>query len=203
MIVNPQRILGGMLRGTLFGGLPMSGDAALGIGLLGVAIAAYEHYAQQRAAGQPAGPPTPPASVPPPAPAAAPAPAPPAPAPRVDTAHHDALLLIRAMITAASADGVIDGAERGRILGREGVAALSEEERTFLARELATPSPVDALVAEVASRDLAEQFYLVSLLAISLDSNANRVYVKELAAKLALDAATLARLHTLAGVPQP
>ncbi|HVJ62832.1 MAG TPA: DUF533 domain-containing protein, partial [Tahibacter sp.] len=111
---DPERLLGQMLSGSLgnlFGGRGRSllgGDlgskAALGMGALGVAIAAYEHYTEGRqapAATQSAGPP------PPPPPAGGPPP--PSPATRAiavtTQTQDDALLLVRTMIAAAAADG--------------------------------------------------------------------------------------------------
>ena len=57
----------------------------------------------------------------------------------------DAVLLIRAMIAAANADGVIDGDERRRILERLEVVGLDEEEKAFIAQELLSPADLEGL----------------------------------------------------------
>ena len=55
-------------------------------------------------------------------------------------------------------------------------------------------------VLEVDTPQLAEQFYLVSLLATRADTAAEREYLKGLAERLALDPAAVQRLHLLVGV---
>ena len=190
---DATRLLGSLLGGSLGRGLTSQAGMAVGMGLLGVAMAAYEHYTQQKTAGGAAtgGPPPPPAG-----PAAA---VPPPPG----GAHPDALLLIRAMVAAASADGVIDADERARIAARADAAGLGAETRETLERELAAPQPLEHMLATVTSPQLAEEVYAVSLAAIRPDSEPNRAYLDALARALALDAAAVARLHLLVGVPQP
>lgn len=199
--MNAERMLGSLLKGSL--GRQMPGRAAIGLGVVGVAIAAFEHYAeQQRQTG----------ALPPPAPNLPPSPPvapPPLPAPATaanqsgGATHAGAMLLVRAMIAAASADGVIDERERARILAREEMGGLDAAERAFIEREMAAPAPLESLLAEVASPALAEELYLVSLLAIDLDTDVERAYLADLARRLVLDRDTVAKLHTVAGVPLP
>jgi uncharacterized membrane protein YebE (DUF533 family) len=194
--MDALRLVGSLARGTLGRSMPGGAKTAIGLGLVGVAIAAVEHYQQQAAARQ--APPLPPAPGATPPPPIAPPP-PPLPA----DAHEQAILLVQAMIAAASADGVIDDDERARIHARLEASGAGPEERAFLEREFDTPPTLDELVAKVGSPQLAEEVYLASLLAVRLESNAERVYVRELASRLALDPATVTRLHQLAGVPVP
>ncbi|HEY0837592.1 MAG TPA: DUF533 domain-containing protein [Azospirillum sp.] len=98
-----------------------------------------------------------------------------------------ALLLIRAMVAAAAADGVIDADERSRILGRAEDAGAGPEERRLLERELAAPQSIDALVRDVRDAETAEQVFLASTLAIDADTAAERSYLQYLAARLNLD----------------
>ncbi|HYH17253.1 MAG TPA: DUF533 domain-containing protein [Azospirillum sp.] len=98
-----------------------------------------------------------------------------------------ALLLIRAMVAAAAADGVIDADERQRIIGRAEDAGAGPEERRLLERELAAPQSIDALVRDVRDPETAEQVYLASTLAIDADTPAERSYLQFLAARLNLD----------------
>ncbi|MGE5234788.1 MAG: tellurite resistance TerB family protein [Acidobacteriota bacterium] len=198
--MDALRLLGSLARGTLGRSMPGGAKAAIGLGLMGVAIAAVEHYQQQQTAARPSAPPPPPGgaggAVPPPLPGALPPPLPAA-------AHQQAIVLVQAMIAAASADGVIDDDERARIHARVEGSGAGPEERAFLESQLAAPPNLDAVVAGVSSPQLAEEVYLASLLAVTLDSNAERVYIRELASRLALDQETVARLHQLAGVPAP
>lgn len=195
--MDALRLLGGLTRGTLRRSMPGNAKVAIGMGLLGVAIAAWEHYQQQQNQRSPAPGPLPPP--PPPSPAGAGA-TPPAPPPG---ATQEAEVLVRAMAAAAAADGVIDADERRRILARLEGGGLGPEERGFLEQTLSAPPTLDAVIAEIGSPHLAEQAYAVSLLAVTLDSDAERAYLRELARRLALDAGTVSRLHQMIGVPLP
>ena len=106
-----------------------------------------------------------------------------------------ALLLIRAMIAAAAADGRIDDEERGRILFSLEQAGADAEDRRFVEQELAAPKPLDALLGEVRDQETAEQVYLASEMAIEIDSAAERSYLQYLAARLNLDPERVAALN--------
>lgn len=215
---DAEKLLGGLLsqglRGAGGSAARLGGKAAVGMGLLGVAIAAYEHYAQGRqavpgaAAGgpppPPGGAPTPPragnAPPPPPPPGrvAPPAPPPgtrPPPPPVRPAVGEEAALLVRAMIGAAAADGVIDAGERSRILARFGSHALSGEERAFLEREFAAPASPEQLGAGVGERrELAETLYLTAALAVEVDTEAERAWFRRLATALGLGPAEVERI---------
>lgn len=214
---NPEKMLGSLLMGGLsrkrgLGGL-LSGGAALG--LAGVAMEAAEHFmnsAKQKGSAPPpvppggqGAPPPPPPSPPPGPPTAAPSIRPMAPAPSAE----QAVLLIRAMIAAANADGVIDETERSRILAKLDAAQLDPEERSFMEAELTRPRSAEEIVAEAVvaeavadevSPDMARQVYLVSLLAVDVDTPQERTYLETLAGLLGLDAAMVAGLHKEAAV---
>lgn len=102
------------------------------------------------------------------------------------------------MISAAKADGVIDDSERQRILER--LASASDEERAFVAEEMAKPLDLDALIAEVNEPMIAVEVYTASILAIDLDTTAEVKYLKQLARGVGLDAATVNGIHDQAGV---
>jgi uncharacterized membrane protein YebE (DUF533 family) len=215
---NPEKLLGGLLRsGVKRGGLGslVSGGAALG--LLGVAMEAVEHYMNQPAgtAGPATPPPMPPpagsgvpGTAPPPLPgqpaAAPPLPPPgvaPVPPPAAAGAGSDqAVLLIRAMIAAANADGVIDASERTAILDRLKSVQLSPEEQQFIMHELLEPKPMQEIAAAAGSPELARQVYLASLMAITVDTDEELDYLQGLARALRLDKETLTALHEQAGV---
>jgi uncharacterized membrane protein YebE (DUF533 family) len=114
----------------------------------------------------------------------------------IDDQH--ALLLIRAMIAAAYADGEITPDERGRILGRLDEAGADAEERRVVEQEIANPKSMDAIVRDVKDQETAEQVYLASLLAIEPDSQAERSYLDYLAARLNLSADEVKELRSLA-----
>lgn len=119
------------------------------------------------------------------------------PAPEATLEDQQALLLIRAMIAAANADGEISAEERTRIEDRLEAAGASAEDRRFIDQELRAPRSVDALVAEVRDAETAEQVYLASRVAIEPDSAAERTYLDYLAARLRLDPERVQELNRL------
>lgn len=97
-----------------------------------------------------------------------------------------ALLLIRAMVAAANADGEISPEERQRILAKLDEAEAGPEERQILERELARPRSVDELAREVHDEETAEQVYVASRIAMNPDTPAERAYLQYLASRLDL-----------------
>lgn len=204
---DAERLLGGLLQSGLSGNLNPanlgnqlgrqaglgSGGAALGMGLLGVALAAFEHYSSNNAGQQPVAASAPP---PPPAPGGRPmAPPPPPPMttrpPRIGS--DEAILLIRAMIAAAAADGEIDAQERARIIDR--LQGIGDEERQFLEQEMQAPASVYQLAAQCRDKTQASGVYQAALLAIEVDSTAEQVWLQDLAAALGLSQAEINALQ--------
>lgn len=118
------------------------------------------------------------------------------------TAPDTEALILRAMLSAAKADGRIEEDEVQRIVGKVGADGLSEEEKQFLMSELRTPLDLDALVADVPNEMVAAEVYAASLLAIDLDTQEEVAYLRQLAQALRLDGATVARLHQITGATQ-
>ena len=112
-----------------------------------------------------------------------------------------AVLALKAMISAAKADGQIDQRERERILDKLKDAGADDETRRFVAQEAAAPLDIDALVREVPDQQAAAQVYAASLLAINVDTAAERAYLRDLAARLGLNDQAVASLHNVLGVP--
>jgi uncharacterized membrane protein YebE (DUF533 family) len=110
-------------------------------------------------------------------------------------------LLVQAMISAAKADGSIDPAEMQKIIGRIDEGGVSEAERSFVMAELAAPVDIPALAAQVQGQAQAAEVYAASLIAIDVDSDAERAYLRALAEALGLDQATVAQLHEMTGAP--
>ena len=210
IMFNAEKLLGGMIRGSTrgrrggLGGL-VSGGVALGA--LGVAMEAVEHFVNKpKNAG--ASPPLPPGTPPPPPPSSTPggpsaappmsgkAAASPPLSPSSDKApdNADAVLLIRAMIAAANADGTIDETERNAILERLRTVDLSPEEQAFVTRELFSPADLDTIIAGVHAPELARQVYAVSLMAIEVDTDRERQYMQDLASRLNLDGQTVEKI---------
>jgi uncharacterized membrane protein YebE (DUF533 family) len=122
----------------------------------------------------------------------------------VDRADVDAVtspdserLLLAAMISAAKADGTIDQDEMQKIIGKLG--QVTPEEKQFVLEQMAAPVDLGALAGQVGGRAQAAQVYAASLLAIESDTEAEKAYLRELAASLGLDDGTVAQLHAMTG----
>ncbi|MGB3177978.1 MAG: DUF533 domain-containing protein [Albidovulum sp.] len=111
-----------------------------------------------------------------------------------------ARLMIRAMIQAAKADGVIDAEERTKILDH--LSDASDEEIAFVEAELDAPIDVTGLARDT-DASLRAQLYSTSLMAIRLDTPAEQAYLDQLAAALGLDAQTRAGLDAAMGRSTP
>ena len=109
-----------------------------------------------------------------------------------------ALLLIRAMIAAANADGEISAEERGKILNAMDQAGAEPDEHRVLEQELSRPRPMDELVREVQDPETAEQVYVASTVAIHGDSPAEQGYLQYWAARLKLDPERVKQLRSAA-----
>jgi uncharacterized membrane protein YebE (DUF533 family) len=107
------------------------------------------------------------------------------------------------MINAAKADGQIDRQEVERISAKLGDAGSEEEARAFLLEEMQKPSDIDGVAREASSPELAVQVYAASLLAIEVDTAAERAYLRDLAGRLGLDASAVARVHQALGLAAP
>ncbi|MDZ4841221.1 MAG: DUF533 domain-containing protein [Hyphomicrobium aestuarii] len=97
-----------------------------------------------------------------------------------------AILYIRAMIAAASADGRVDPAEMTGIMGNLKQAGFEAAAEEFLADELNNPATIDSLVESCVSAEQGVQVYTAARIAISPDSRAEQAFLAELAAKLGM-----------------
>lgn len=115
------------------------------------------------------------------------------------TANEDqAALLIRAMLIAARCDGEIDADEKQKITGQLG--DISDADRAFVQRELASTPDVDAFIASVPA-SMTHQVYTLSLMTINLDNRAEAQYLDRLASGLRISHADCNRIHEQLGVP--
>ncbi len=109
-----------------------------------------------------------------------------------------ATLYIRAMIAAAAADGIVDAAERSRILGGLAELGIEHEASQFLASEFAAPASIEALAGAARTAEMRAQTYAAARLAIDPDSPAERDWLRQLASRLSLDAKFVAHLDEAA-----
>jgi len=108
--------------------------------------------------------------------------------PKSDAAGRDALgmILVRAMIAAARADGRLDAQESQAIFQRIESLGLDPSDQALLVAEMGRPVDVDAIVNSAASPEVAAEIYLASRLAIDVDTPAEKSYLSMLAARLQL-----------------
>lgn len=99
----------------------------------------------------------------------------------------DALRVVQAMVAASKADGVVDAEERERIFVKVNESGLSAADRAQVEQLLTQPADLDAIVRDVASKELATEIYAASLLAVSPASRAERAWLDMLAARLGLE----------------
>jgi uncharacterized membrane protein YebE (DUF533 family) len=109
--------------------------------------------------------------------------------------EQSATLILAAMINAAKADGQVDQEELQRIIGKLRAAGASADALNFVLSELRTPMDLDGLICSVPSAHLAVELYAASLLAIEMDTDAERQYLRRLAHGLGLEASVVRRVH--------
>jgi uncharacterized membrane protein YebE (DUF533 family) len=116
----------------------------------------------------------------------------------VSQTEDDALLYLRAMVAAASADGEIDAAERERIVRGLTEAGIDPEATRWLEREIASPADVEELAANVTSPEKAAQVYAAARIAIDPDTLQEREFLRRLAESLDLDQTMMSQIDETA-----
>jgi len=117
---------------------------------------------------------------------ARPAPQPPAPA-ETGAEDAEALLILRAMISCARADGTLDAAERAAIADQLDRAGLDQAARDLVLAEFARPAGVAEIAAEVSDPVLAAQVYAAAFLAAGDLGPAERAWLDAFARAAGLD----------------
>jgi uncharacterized membrane protein YebE (DUF533 family) len=117
----------------------------------------------------------------------------------VSQTEDDALLYLRAMVAAASADGHVDAAERARIAQGMRQAGIDDDATRWLESELAEPADVEELAAGVNTPEKAAQVYTAARLAIDPDSIQEREFLRNLADSLDLDPKLRDQIDATAG----
>lgn len=114
------------------------------------------------------------------------------------TSNETALVLIRAMIAAAAADGHIDDQERAAITGSLQEAGLDAEANEWLDHEMANPATVEQLVAAASTPVIAAEIYTAARIAINPDNPAEKDFLAGLAGALNLEAELVANIDAAA-----
>lgn len=105
-----------------------------------------------------------------------------------DDAANEALglILVRAMIAVARADGRLDAQESQSIFQKIQSLDLDSESQALLVEEMGHPIDMDAIVNSATSPEIAAEIYTASLLAVDVDTPAEKGYLAMLAARLRL-----------------
>jgi uncharacterized membrane protein YebE (DUF533 family) len=109
-------------------------------------------------------------------------------------------LVLQAMISAAKADGEVDDSELQRIGGKLKETGADPEALQFVQRELRKPLDLDGLIRAVPNKQVGTQVYAASLLAVEVDTAAERDYLNRLAEGLGLEPAVTRNIHEALGV---
>lgn len=180
--------------------LKLGGVAAIGA----LAYTAYRQYNNNQGTAQPNSPtpplaPTPtatPISVTPATLSAAPAGSAFMPAIDDQAANNElGLLLVRSMIAVARADGRLDAQERQAIFQKIESLGLDSESQNLLVQEMGHPVDMDAIINSATTPEVAAEIYIASLLAVDVDTAAEKSYLAMLAARLQLPPALVAELE--------
>lgn len=107
----------------------------------------------------------------------------------------EARLMLRAMVAATSADGLVDAAERKRLQAAVSEAGLDADGQSWLERELESPADVDEIAERVADPDAAARIYAAARLAIDPDTLQERQFLKMLAEALDVPAEAAGRIE--------
>ncbi len=110
-------------------------------------------------------------------------------------------LVLRAMINATKADGRVDQDEINRIMGKFDEIGIDEEGKNYLTTQLQKPMETEILIAEAKGQpELAAQMYAASLLAIEVDTEKEKEYLRQFASGLNLDPPVVASIQNSVGL---
>lgn len=209
-MIDGEKLLRGLMKGGFGGSTRKAVAGGSGLVMLGgLAYAAFEHFSQDRAKQQPgaggmAPPPPPPGmagGAPPPPPPGMSGGAPPPPPPGLagasvpplqspaapPPANDKALLLVKAMIAAAKADGEIDATERAAILKALDDQGQGSEAHEFIENEISKPLNLFEITSQVQDEMTAAEVYAASCMAIDIDTPEERQYLDRLAARIGIE----------------
>jgi uncharacterized membrane protein YebE (DUF533 family) len=115
--------------------------------------------------------------------------------------EHSAEIVLRAMINAAKSDGQIDAGEIQRIVGKLDEMGADKDSQAFVLTQMRQPLETESLIAAAAGNpQLATQIYGASLLAIEVDTPAEKDYMAKLASGLRLSPEVVGRVKEIVGL---
>ncbi|MBQ3450435.1 MAG: tellurite resistance TerB family protein, partial [Synergistaceae bacterium] len=112
----------------------------------------------------------------------------------------DAEIILLAMIDAAKADGQIDSEEFRKITDSLKNSGVGQEGMNYVLQKLQGPMETAKIVSATRGRpDLAAQIYSASLMAIEVDTDAEKIYLSKLANALGLSPQVIQNIEQLTG----
>ena len=112
--------------------------------------------------------------------------------------NSDAEIIITAMIDAAKSDGQVDAQEFQKITSTLQQNGLGQEGLNYVIKKLQGPMETTKIVAATKGRpDLAAQVYSASVMAIDVDTDAERNYLTKLGKAMGLTSEVMANIEQL------
>ena len=110
-------------------------------------------------------------------------------------ANERSMLLLKAMIAAAKADGQVDSQEMADIQKQVSELGLTGDIAGFIQSEIASPSSLEELAAQCDTAEVAAEIYLISSVMINKRNEMESAYLDALAAALELPDSLLVELE--------
>ena len=110
----------------------------------------------------------------------------------------DAEIILLAMIDAAKSDGQVDSTELNKIMSNLQKSGIGQEGVNYVINKLNGPMETAKIVAAVRGRpELAAQVYTASLMAIDVDTEAEKKYLEKLAKAMGLNSQVIQNIEQL------
>ena len=110
----------------------------------------------------------------------------------------DAEIILIAMIDAAKSDGQVDATELNKIMSNLQKSGIGQEGVNYVINKLQSPMETSKIISAVKGRpDLAAQVYSASLMAIDVDTEAEKKYLEKLAKAMGLNSAVINNIEQL------
>ncbi|MDX9788907.1 MAG: tellurite resistance TerB family protein [Desulfobacterales bacterium] len=110
-------------------------------------------------------------------------------------------LVLKAMINAAKADGKIDEGEAHRIVGKLQEAGADADDQRYILELMKRPMETETLISAAEGHpNLAAELYAASLMAIEVDTPAEKAYLGKLASGLGLTPEVTGRIEQMVGL---
>lgn len=110
----------------------------------------------------------------------------------------EATFLVRVMVAAAAAEGVVTAEERARLIEGMRDAGLDPDDAAWLENEMRWPMDIEEIADRVATPEAAARAYAAARLAIEPDTMQERAFLQILAERMDLGDAERARIETAA-----